>query len=699
MTTQGKTVRRKAGADDILVRAACPHDCPDTCALHVLVRDGRAVRVSGDPDHPTTRGTLCTKVARYLERTYHPDRLTVPMRRRGPKGAGEFEPISWEAAIDEIATRLREIHLRRPESILPYSFAGTMGWVQREGMASRLFHRLGATRLERGICASAGTTALAYTMGASVGMDMESFIDSRLVLIWGSNSITSNLHFWSIAREAKRRGARLVAIDPLRTETAARCDDHLAIRPGTDAALALSMAHVLIAEDRLDHDYIERYTTGFEAFARRAAEYPPARAAAITGIEADRIVELARAFATTRPAAIRLNYGMQRVRGGSNAVRAVACLPALVGAWRDAAGGFLLSSGDHVPTDNNRLLRPDLTPGWPHRLPRVINMSAIGDALLEADPPIEAIVVYNANPVAVAPDSNRVIAGFSREDLFTVVLEHFLTDTADYADILLPATTQLEHFDLHKTYGHRYIVANNPAIAPVGQALPNSEIFRRIARAIGFEDEALRASDEEIAADAVRWDHPALGGATLDDIRRKGWIKMNEVAASFANGNFPTPSGRFEFASERLAAQGLDPVPDWLPPHESPEAAPELAARYPLALISPPHRNFMNSTFVNIASLSRTEGEPFCDIHVEDAAARGIADGDRVRVYNDRGAVELVAKVGDRVRPGVVAARGIWWHRMSAGGRNVNATTSQALTDMGGGATFYDCLVEVDAIG
>ena len=699
MTTRAESVRRRADTDDILVRAACPHDCPDTCALHVHVRDGRAVRVSGDPDHPTTRGALCTKVARYLERTYHPDRLTTPLRRCGPKGSGRFEPIGWDDAIDEIATRLGEIHRRRPESILPYSFAGTMGWVQREGMASRLFHRLGATRLERGICSSAGTAGLQYSMGAAVGMDVESFVDSRLIIIWGSNSITSNLHFWSIAQEAKRRGARLVAIDPLRSDTAARCDDHVPVRPGTDAALALAMGQVLIAEGLLDRDYIERHTVGFDAFAARAAEYPPERAARITGIDAGRIVELARAFASSRPAAIRLNYGMQRVRGGANAVRAIACLPALTGAWREAAGGFLLSSSDHVPADNNRLVRPDLMPGWPDRLPRIINMSAIGDALLAADPPVEAIVVYNSNPVAVAPDSNRVIAGFAREDLFTVVLEHFRTDTADYADILLPATTQLEHFDLHKSYGHRYLVANNPAIAPVGQSLPNSEIFRRIARAIGFEDEALAASDESIATDALRWDAPAVGGASLEDIRREGWIKLDVPAASYAQGGFPSPSGRFEFASERLAAQGLDPVPDWLPPHESPEMAPELAARYPLALISPPHRNFLNSTFVNIASLSRTEGEPFCDLNPADAAARRIADGARVRVYNDRGAVELVARVGERVQPGVVAARGIWWQKMSAGGRNVNATTSQALTDMGGGATFYDCLVEVDAIG
>src|SRR5690606_8391021 len=379
---------------------------------------------------------------------------------------------------------------------------------------------------------------------------------------------------------------------------------------GTDAALALSMAQVLIAQGLLDHDYIHRHTVGFEAFARRAAEYPPERAAAITGLEAHRIVALARAFATTRPAAIRLNYGMQRVRGGANAVRAVACLPALTGAWREAAGGFLLSSSDHVPTDNNRLVRPDLMPGWPERLPRIINMSALGDALLEAEPPVEAIVVYNSNPVAVAPDSNRVIAGFTREDLFTVVLEHFRTDTADYADILLPATTQLEHFDLHKTYGHRYLVANNPAIAPVGQSLPNSELFRRIARAIGFEDEALAASDESIATDALRWDAPAVGGASLEDIRREGWIKLEAPPAPSAQSCIPAPSGRVELASEGLAAQGLDPVPDWLPPYESPEMARELAARYPHALISPPHRHVLSSTFGNIASLSRTEGEP-----------------------------------------------------------------------------------------
>ncbi|HVL57472.1 MAG TPA: molybdopterin-dependent oxidoreductase, partial [Burkholderiaceae bacterium] len=599
-------------AETTVVRGACPHDCPDTCALQVTVRDGRALRVAGDPEHPPTHGALCTKVARYTERTYSPDRVLRPLRRVGRKGEGRFEPIGWDDAIATIAARLRAVAARDPQRILPYSYAGTMGLVQGEGMAARFFHKLGASLLERTICSAAGQAGLLYALGGSVGMDVERFVDSRLIVIWGSNPITSSVHFWSFAQQARRAGAKLIAIDPLRTATADKCDQHIALLPGTDGALALGVVHELAAQGLLDRDWIDRHTVGADALLARAAEFPPQRVAQLCGIREDEVRGLARDYGSIRPAAIRLNYGMQRARGGGNAVRLIAGLPALVGAWRDPAGGVLLSSGGHFGVDTGALQRPDLLPGWPQRLPRRINMSAIGDALCAADPPIDALVVYNANPVAVAPDSTRVIAGFSREDLFTVVIEQFPTDTADYADLVLPATTQLEHFDLHKSYGHRYWLVNEPAIAPLGESLPNSEIFRRLAAAMGWRDPCFGDTDEQIAAAAFRLDDPALpramreaaarGEQPLAALRRAGWAKLEVAAAAFADGGFPTPSGKVEFASERLAASGLDPLPDYLPPRESAASDPALAARFPLAMISPPARNFLNSTFVNVAS-------------------------------------------------------------------------------------------------
>ena len=694
-----------------VVRGACPHDCPDTCALRTTVRDGRAVRVAGDPDHPPTHGALCTKVSRYVERTYADDRLSVPLRRTGPKGSGRFEPAGWDEALADIGRRLRSIADRDPERILPYSYAGTMGFVQGDGMGQRVFHALGASLLDRTICASAGVHGLAATLGASVGMDVERFVDARLILIWGSNPITSSVHFWSAAQEARRRGAKLVAIDPYRTATAERCDEHLALRPGTDGALALGLVQQLVACGRIDADYVARHVLGFEALAARAAAWTPERTGRTCGIDPDRVVALARDYGTISPAAIRLNYGMQRCRGGGNAVRLIAGLPALVGAWRHPGGGLLLSSSGHFNIDHAAWQRPDLLGD---RRPRTINMSTIGDALLEADPPIEAIVVWNSNPVAVAPDSAKVRRGFAREDLFTVVLEQFMTDTADHADWVLPATTQLEHFDLHRSYGHRWWMVNLPAIPPLGQALPNSEIFRRLAVAAGLDHPCLADSDEAVAAAALRLDAATMPAAmaaaaareptperakraALEVLFEAGPQKLEVPAAPFADGGFPTPSGKVELASPRLAAAGLDPLPDYLPPYESPESAPALAARYPLAMISPPARHFLNSTFVSVPSLRAAEREPFVDLHPDDAAARGLADGATVRAFNDRGAFVARLRVTDRTRPGVATAWGIWWPKLAPGGQNVNAVTGQALTDLGRAPTFYDCLVEVAA--
>ncbi|MDR5737446.1 MULTISPECIES: molybdopterin oxidoreductase family protein [unclassified Caballeronia] len=683
-------------------RAVCPHDCPDTCAMRVTVQNGKAIKISGDPDHPPTQGVLCTKVTRYAERTHHKDRLVTPLRRVGPKGAGKFEAIGWDEALRIAADRLQPIARRAPEAILPYSYAGTMGLVQGESIAARFFNVLGASRLDRTICAAAGAAGLRYTYGASVGMHVDFFEESELILIWGANPIASSLHFWTRAQEAKRRGAKLIAIDPYKSLTAEKCHQHIALRPGTDAALALGMMHVLIREGLVDRHYVDAHTLGFDELAERAALYPPSRAAAICGIDEQVIVELARAFGSAKKAAIRLNYGMQRVRGGGNAVRAIACLPSLTGAWRERSGGLLLSSSGWAPTHSAALQRPDLLPKG-STLPRLVNMNAIGDALLHPGdesfgPKIEALIVYNSNPVAVAPDSARVAAGFAREDLFTIVLEHFQTDTADYADLIFPATTQLEHLDVHQSYGHTHVMANLPAIAPVGESRPNTDFFRGLARAMGLTEPALFETDEQIASKAFRWDHPTLQDKNWDALKSSGWIKLDLPDAPFANGGFRTPSGKCEFYSKRLKDEGRDPLPDYIPPYESAEAAPELAARYPLAMISPPARNFLNSSFVNIESLRATEREPHLDIHPQDAAERGIADGMQVRIFNDRGSMQARARVTERAREGVVVGLSIWWKKLSPDGCNANQVTSQALTDLGGSATFYDCLVEVESL-
>jgi anaerobic selenocysteine-containing dehydrogenase len=685
-----------------LVRATCPHDCPDTCAILVTVEDGVATEVKGDPDHPTTAGVLCTKVARYVDRTYHPDRLLTPMRRVGKKGEGKFEPISWGEALEEIAARLKPIAARDPQAILPYSYCGTMGLVQGEAMAMRFFNKLGASFLDRTVCATAGFTGYKYTIGASIGTDIEQFQDARLILIWGGNPIASNLHFWMRVQEAKRRGAKLIAIDPYRSLTAEKCHQHIAVMPGTDSALALGMMHVLIKENLLDHDYIAQHTLGFAQLKDRAAEWTPERTAETCGIMVDEVVNLAREYGQTalrgEAVAIRMNYGLQRVRGGGMAVRNIACLPALVGAWRHAAGGVQLSTSGSFPSNKLALQRPDLLQG---RLPRTINMNTIGDDLLkdaspDFGPKIEAVIVYNANPVAIAPDSSKVQRGFEREDLFTVVLEHFQTDTADYADILLPATTQLEHVDAHLAYGHLYMMANNAAISPLGESKPNTEIFRLLAKAMGFDDAVFDETDDELAAQAFNKQDARAVHFDWESLKRSGWSKLNMPDAPFAKGGFPTPSGKCEFYSESMLHDGLDPLPSYIANYESVASNPELAEKYPLAMISPPARNFLNSTFVNVQSLRATEGEPHLDIHPADAASRGIEHGEMVRIFNDRGSFVARARVTPKARAGLVVGLSIWWKKLASDGKNANEVTSQRLTDMGRAPTFYDTLVQVE---
>ena len=672
-----------------IVKGACPHDCPDTCALDVHVKDGIALKVTGSAEHGPTAGVLCTKVARYTERAYHPDRLLHPLRRVGKKGEGRFERISWEEAITTVAQRLCAISAQDPQQILPYSYAGTMGLVQGESMSQRFFHRLGASLLDRTICASAGSAGHKITLGSRMGIDVELAEEAKLIIFWGCNAITSSVHFWARAQQAKRLGAKLIAIDPYRSLTAEKCHTHIALLPGTDAALALGLIHVLVRDDLIDHGYVNRHTLGFDALCERARLYDPGKVASICGITAAEIESLAHLYATTRPALIRANYGLQRARGGGMGMRNIACLPALVGAFRDAAGGIMLSTSGNFTVDEQALSRPDLLAG---RTPRTINMSTIGRALLDGAAPIRALVVYNSNPVAVAPDSSRVVAGFSREDLFTVVLEHFQTDTADYADIVLPATTQLEHLDVIKPYGHYYMVANNPAIRPLGEAKPNTEIFRLLAKAMDFADPCFNDSDETIAQSAVRkdWDFGA--------VRAQGWKRIGAAkgVARFAEGGFDTPSGKVEFYSMAAQSQGLDPLPDYIAPLE--DTRSELARRFPLAMISPPARNFLNSSFVNVTSLRASEGEPWLDIHPDDAAERGVVEGSYVRVFNDRGSLELRARVSDRARRGVVVALSVWWKKLTRDGKNANElTNSDCLTDVGRAPIFYDCLVQVEA--
>ncbi|HVX40954.1 MAG TPA: molybdopterin oxidoreductase family protein [Gemmatimonadaceae bacterium] len=682
-----------------IVRGACPHDCPDTCAMLVTVESGRAVRVAGDPEHPFTAGFLCTKVNRYVERTYHRDRLLHPLRRVGPKGAGQFERVTWDEALRDIAARLNAIRSSSdgPQSILPYSYAGTMGMLQGSSMDRRFFHLVGASQLDRTICSMAGTVGMRMTVGANIGADPEGLPESDLVLLWGTNTLTANPHLWPFVLRARERGATVIAIDPIRTRTAAQCDEWIGIRPGTDAALALGMMHVLLDRGLEDADYIARHTLGIEALRARVAEYPPDRVSAITGIPVETIVSLGERYGRAQAAFIRVNYGLQRHGGGGMAVRTIACLPALAGHWRRAGGGVQLSSSANFQFDKRTLERPDLSPAV-----RTINMIRLGEALTTHDagvggPPVRALVVYNSNPASVAPDRNTVLRGLAREDLFTVVLEHFQTDTADYADYVLPATTQLEHWDVHLAYGHHYVTLNQPSIDPLGEALPNTEIFRRLGAAMGIDHPALRDDDQALIRQALDTQSEKLAGVTFEALLERGWMRLNVPTPylPYADGGFPTPSGKCELYSGRMAEMGLDPLPAFTPPYEFPETAPALAARFPLTLISSPAHQFLNSTFVNVDALRRAAREPECLLHPSDAERRGIAAGARVVVHNDRGAFTAVARVEASIREGVVWAPSVWWGKLAADGANANQTTSQRETDMGHGPVFYDNLVEV----
>jgi anaerobic selenocysteine-containing dehydrogenase len=701
-----------------IVRGACPHDCPDTCGMLVTVENGRAVKVQGDPDHPFTQGGLCVKVNDYVERVYSPDRVLYPRRRVGPKGSGKFERISWDEALDEIASRFKTI-IREfgPQAIMPCSYLGTEGILNGLNVGDPFFNKLGATIAERTYCDSGSCTAYFLTIGPTPGVDPESFVNSRYIIIWACNMISTNLHMWPFVAEAQKRGAKLIVIDPVRHRTARHADWYIPIRPGTDGALALAMMNVIIGEGLTDDDYIDKYTTGFDELREHVKQYTPEWAAEQTGIPAQDIRKLARAYATTQPSVIRIGVAIERHAGGGQTVRAIACLPALVGAWRKVGGGMLQLPIWAFPIKWENLMRPEfIKPGT-----RVVNLFRLGRALsgeMGLDPPIKALMVYNSNPVVVCPEQDKLVAAMMRDDLFTVVSEHFMTDTAELADIVLPATTQLEQFDIMFSWGHLYISLNNPAIKPLGEAVPNTELFRRLAGRMGFEDECFKKADEEMALEALDWSAPALEGITLDMLKEKGWARLNvgtpETFAPHAEGKFPTPSGKCEFYASQAAngnfvlplfRQGsnefqpggpVPPLPTYVPPRESRSTNPERARRYPLNVISPKSHAFLNSSYGNLPPQLRVAGEPAVMIHPDDAGPRRIKDGNPVKVFNDRGSFEVIARVSDEVMRGVVMANMGYWRKLSRATATVSAVNSDVLGDLGNCPTFSDTLVEVE---
>jgi molybdopterin guanine dinucleotide-containing S/N-oxide reductase-like protein len=698
-----------------VVHAACPHDCPDACGVLITVDTltGKATKIQGDPAHPMTRGFLCAKVTKYLDRVYSPDRLLYPMRRTAPKGqqlsAGEgFERISWDEALTTIANKFKAIAAEfGSEAILPYSYGGTLGQLNNAGMDHRFFHRLGASQLNRTICATAGGDALLSVLGKKMGTEPEQFRHSKYIIAWGANIHGTNIHLWPFIEEARRKGAQLVVIDPYLTRTAKCADWYIPINPGTDVALALGMMRVIINENLHDADYVAKYTHGFEELRARVSEplYAPESVAKITGIPVSDIVKLAREYATQTPSVIRVNYGVNRSQNGGMNVRAITMLPCITGSWKQVGGGLQLSTSGSYGLNKAGLIRMDLMGKSLGRPARVLNMSELGRILNHVtDPPVKAVFVYNSNPAAVAPNHNDVVRGFMRPDLFTVVHEQFFTDTCDYADLVLPATTFFEHKELQTSYGHYFLQFSEAAIAPVGESKSNSQLFRELAAHMGFAEPIFRQSDEELIDGLLDSPEPFLKGITRERLEREGHVRLNFRANGhtpsaeedpflpFATGNFPTPSGKAELYCESLKNAGLDPVASFIAPTESRHT--ERAKQFPLEMLSRKADNHLNTTFCNLPSHQKMEESFLLEISEEDAAARGIKEGDAVRVFNNRGEITLKARVNGSVQKGVVASR-LHWARLTPGGKNVNVLTSEDLTEIGAGATFYSCLVEV----
>lgn len=692
---------------------ACPHDCPDTCSMVFEVENGKLNSVKGNPDHPMTRGGLCVKLKDYEKRHYHPDRLLYPLRRTGPKGSGQFERITWDDALDEITTRWKAIiEEYGPQAIIPYSYLGHQGLVHGLNGGDAFFNKMGATVCERTFCGEGSCTAWLLTVGPTAGVDPESFIHSKYIVIWGCNSVSTNIHHWHIVKDAQKKGAKVVVIDPYRSRTAKEADWHIAPKPGTDGALAMAMMQVIIEEGLQDQDYVDNYTVGFAELAERVKTRTPEWAAEITGIPAEDIRRFAREYATTQPAAIRLGVALERNYGGGQAIRAVTCLPALTGAWRHVGGGATQFPVWEHPYKFDVISRPDMIPEGT----RVINAIQIGRALngeMNLDTPIKSMMCWNANPVTQAAETDKIVEGLMREDLFMVSAEHFLSDTASYADIVLPAAMGAEMEDMILSWGHLYLTYNEKCVDAPGEALPNNEIFRRLAARMGYEEDNFKWSDSECLENYVDWDSPACDGIDLNYMREHGFARLNvgtkDNRAPHKAGNFPTPSGKCHFmvegATNFVAApfrqmyegfqpgEPIDSLPDYVPSRETPATNPELAEKYPLNIISPKSHGFLNSCYGNIDEKIKGQGEQFVLISPVDADCRNIQNGDTVKVFNDRGGFEGKAQITDDVSAGIVVATLGYWRQLNKG--TVNCVSSAEFVDMGHAPTFTDNLVQV----
>ncbi len=675
--------------------SVCPHDCPDTCALKVEIQDGKIVKVAGDPSHPVTRGVICEKVRAYPERIYG-NRILYPMRRTGKKGGGEFKRIGWNDAIDEIAGRWRElIDKCGPESIMPYSYGGTEGIINKSSMDRRLFNKIGATALDRTICSVAGSLGYQLSYGVSKGVNPLDSVNSKLLIFWGINALETNMHQAVIADAARKNGAKIIAIDVHRNKTAKWADDFYMLLPGSDGALALGIAHIILRDNLENKAFLEKYSFGFDEFRKKAMEYPPDRVAGITGLSKERIEYLAKLYAETKPSFLRIGNGLQHHKNGGINTWLISLLPALTGAWSDKGGGALKSNSGYFPLNEEALKRPDLI----KKPVRTVNMVQLGKALCELDPPLMSLYVYNSNPAVVAPNQNYVIRGLAREDLFTVVHEQTMTDTAKWADIILPATTSFEHADLFVSYWHTSLQWADPVIPRAGEAKPNIDVFKLIARSLGFNDECFLDTEEDIARQALDIPYWREKGITLERLKKERFIMLGTEDYPFERGKLPTPSGKIEFKSQKVAAYGFSEIPEYYPIKDYISNGASLPKPdFPLIFVSPPNHFFLNSSFAGVSSLKAKAREPFLEINRKDAEDRGISDGDLVTIQNGQGCVSIKAKVLDSVLPGVVVSAGLWWKDDYINGSGVNALTPDDLSDIGGGATFFSTSVEVKKI-